>query len=162
MVGVSGSNKLSLYVIATEILMVQACVDQSHRRNAYCSTAVDQSYRRKAYCSAVPQRTICTLQQNSVRLYQVRLIASAVLPSSIRNQVQVPYPVIHTHVLQYSGLRTPEYLYPYMHYNIIQYDCTRCYIYAAEHRSVKLYFVYTTTTSTMAGFISKLHVVQVA
>ncbi len=72
MVGVSGSNKLSLYVIATEILMVQACVDQSHRRNAYCSTAVDQSYRRRAYCSAVPQRTICTLQQNSVRLYQVR------------------------------------------------------------------------------------------
>jgi hypothetical protein len=99
MVGDSGSNKLSLYVISTEILMVQACVDQSHRRNAYCSTAVNQSYRRKANCSAVPQRTICTLQRNSVRLYQV----TAVLPSSTRYQVQVPHPVIHTHVLQYSG-----------------------------------------------------------
>ena len=66
MVGFSGSNKLSLNVISTEIFLVQACVDQSHRRKAYSSPGVGRSYRRKAYCSAVPQRTICTLQQNSV------------------------------------------------------------------------------------------------
>jgi hypothetical protein len=67
MVGVCGSNKLLLYVISTEIFMVQACVDQSHRRKAYCSTAVDQSYRRKAYCSAVPQHTICRAASHRLR-----------------------------------------------------------------------------------------------
>ena len=74
MVGVSGSNKRSLYMIATEMFLVQACIDKSHRRKAYSSPGVGQSLCRKAYCSAVPQRTICTLQQNSVRLYQESLM----------------------------------------------------------------------------------------
>jgi hypothetical protein len=93
MVGVSGSNKLSLYVISTEIFLVQACVDQSHRRKAYSSPGVDESYRRKAHCSAVPQRTICTLQKNLVRI-PGKLNASAVPQRAICTQYSVTYSTI--------------------------------------------------------------------
>jgi hypothetical protein len=75
MVGVRGSNKLSLYVISTDIFLVPYKLALTNRivEKLMALLVLANHIVVKAYCTAVPQRTFCSLQQNSVRLYQERV-----------------------------------------------------------------------------------------